>query len=169
MPNIKRQVSEPVGKQSSDRYTFSVSSLFFRQFGLSLAATLLSALLLLPEALLLLQGQRDPQGPRLLLLDPGAVQRVSALQRGLFCRETSAFGQSRYFSVYTFYLTRAKYETWSTGKMFRWHLNRAERKNLIRLQTFFILHENNFWLLSSQASGHRSVSHQLKKYVLDVF
>lgn len=159
MANIKRQVSEPVGKQSSERYTFSVSSLFFRQFGLPLAATLLSALLLLPEALLLLQGQRDPQGPRLLLLDPGAVQRVSALQRGLFCRETSAFGQSRYFSTYTFYLTRAKYETLSTRKMFRWHLNRAERsRNLIRLRTFFILHENILAAVKSSIRTSKRVS-----------
>lgn len=57
-----------------DNYAFSVSSVLLRQLGLPQAATLIPVLLLLPEALLLLQGQRDPQGPRLLILDPGTVQ-----------------------------------------------------------------------------------------------
>lgn len=57
-----------------DNYAFSVSSMLLRQLGLPQAATLIPVLLLLPEALLLLQGQRDPQGPRLLILDPGTVQ-----------------------------------------------------------------------------------------------
>lgn len=54
-------------------YTVSLSRLFFSQLGFSLAAALLPVLLLLPEALLLLQSQCDPQGPSLLLLDLGAV------------------------------------------------------------------------------------------------
>lgn len=54
-------------------YTVSLSRLFFSQLGFSLAAAVLPVLLLLPEALLLLQSQCDPQGPSLLLLDLGAV------------------------------------------------------------------------------------------------
>lgn len=55
---------------------YAVSGWFFSQLGFSLAAALVSTLLLLPEALLLLQGQCDPQRPRflVLLLDSGTVQ-----------------------------------------------------------------------------------------------
>ena len=66
-------------KKMEDTYTLSLLGLFFCQLCLPLAASLIAALLLLPEALLLLQSQCDPQGPLLLLLEPCAVQRVPAL------------------------------------------------------------------------------------------
>ena len=72
-------------------YTVSLSSLFHSQFGLSLAPMLLSVLLLLPEALLLLQSQSDPQGSGLLLLHPGTVQGVSALQGRFFYTGTHRY------------------------------------------------------------------------------
>lgn len=53
--------------------TYTVSALFLSQFGLSVAAAVVSVLLLVSEALLLLQSQCDPQGP-LLLLDLRTVQ-----------------------------------------------------------------------------------------------
>lgn len=66
-------------------YAVPVSGLLLGRFVLPVAPPVLPVLLLLPEALLLLQSQRDPQGPGLLLLRLGAVQRVPALQRGFIC------------------------------------------------------------------------------------
>ena len=70
-----------------DTYALSLLGLFLCQLGLPLAAPLIAALLLLPEALLLLQRQRDPEGA-LLLLEPRAVQRVPALEGGFLCIQT---------------------------------------------------------------------------------